>query len=84
MIIWEAVLQGFLGACVAVVLGAYVGWLYVKYSLVDSLGWIVEYHFAFVTIVSTLFTGIVVSMIAGYFPAKKASSLIITEALDYE
>ena len=84
MIFSEAILQGFFGACVAVILGAYVGWLYVRYTIVDSLGWAIDFHLAFATILTTLLTGVLVSVIGGYFPSKKASSLMITEALDYE
>ncbi len=84
MIFWEAVIQGFFGACVAVILGAFVGWLYVKYTVVDSLGWVMVFHFAFFAVAYTLFTGVLVAMIAGYFPSRRASSLMITEALEYE
>jgi len=84
MIFGEAVLQGFFGACVAVVMGGYIGWIFVKYSLTASLGWIVEYHFAYGSIATTLLTGVIVAMIAGILPAHRASSLPITEALDHE
>ena len=84
MIILEAILQGFLGGFVAIILGSYIGWLYIKYNLVESSGWIIDFHLAFSAIIYTMLTGILVSIIAGYFPSKKASSLVITEALDYK
>ncbi len=84
MIFWESILQGFLGACVAVVFGIYIGWLFVRYSLVGSIGWIIDFHVAIPAILSTITVGILVSIIAGYYPSKKASKLLITEALDYE
>ncbi|MBC7396345.1 MAG: ABC transporter permease, partial [Bdellovibrionales bacterium] len=84
MIFTEAIFQGFFGAAVAIVLGAYVGYLFVSYALTTQLGWIIEFHFPKESILSTLITGVVVAGIAGFLPARKAAALPITEALDYE
>ncbi len=84
MIFSEAILQGFFGAVIAIALGAYIGRLFVTYALTDHLGWIIEFHFPIVSIFSTLLTGVIVAGIAGFFPARKAANLQITEALDYE
>ncbi len=84
MIFNEAVLQGFFGSIVAIVLGAYVGKLFVEYALTSSLGWVIDYHFPKAAIASTILTGVLVAGIAGFFPARKAAQLEITEALDYE
>ena len=80
----EATLQGFFGSVVAIVLGTYIGWLYIKYSLVDSLGWVILFHLAVGSVIAVLITGIAVAVIAGYLPSKKAGGLVITEALDFE
>ena len=84
MIMIEAVFQGFFGAIVAILLGSYVGKLFVEYSLSSSLGWIVQFHFPRSSIFSTLVTGVIVAVIAGILPSKRASQLNIREALDYE
>lgn len=84
MIVFEAILQGFFGAVVAIILGSYIGKLFIQYSLTTSLGWIVDFHFPTESIFSTLLTGVVVAGIAGFLPARHASRLQITEALDYE
>jgi putative ABC transport system permease protein len=84
MILTEAVIQGFFGALVAILLGAYVGRLFVEYALTEQLGWIIEYHFPKASVFTTVITGIVVAGIAGLWPSRKASRLQITEALDYE
>ena len=84
MVSFEALLQGFFGAAVAIILGSYVGFLFVTRSLTVSLGWIVDFHFPVESIFTTLLTGVVVAAIAGFLPARRASKLEITEALDYE
>ncbi len=84
MILFEALLQGFFGAMVAIGLGSYIGMLFVKKSLTTSLGWIVDFHFPRESILNTLLTGVIVAAIAGFLPARRAAKLEITEALDYE
>jgi putative ABC transport system permease protein len=84
MVFLEAILQGFFGAIIAVLLGAFVGRLYVEHALSTTLGWMVEYHFPRGSVFSTILTGVVVAGIAGFLPARRAANLQITEALDYE
>lgn len=84
MILFEALIQGFFGACVAILLGAYVGRLFVEFALTEQLGWIIEYHFPKQSVWMTIITGVLVAAVAGIWPARRASGLEITEALDYE
>ena len=84
MILSEAVLQGFFGACVAILLGGYVGYLFITYTLSDTLGWVMEFHFPYGSVLPTLVIGVVVAALAGYYPSRRASSLPISEALSSE
>lgn len=84
MIFIEALLQGFFGANIAILLGSYIGFIFVKYGLSTQLGWVIEYHFPRDSIFSIIFTGVLVAGIAGFWPARRASQLQITEALGYE
>ena len=84
MIFTEAIFQGFFGALIAIVLGTYVGYLFVTYALTVQLGWIIDFHFPQGAIFSTLLTGVVVAGLAGFLPARRAAQLQITEALEYE
>jgi putative ABC transport system permease protein len=84
MILLESLLQGVFGSIVAILLGSYVGKLFVEYGLTTTLGWIIEFHFPKESVLQTLFTGILVAMLAGILPARKAANLEITESLDYE
>ena len=84
MIFFEAILQGFFGAVVAILLGSYVGKLFVEYTLSTTLGWEIDYHFPKDAILNTILIGVVVAGVAGFLPARRAAQLEITEALDYE
>ena len=84
MILLESLLQGVFGSLVAILLGSYIGKLFVEYALTSTLGWIIDFHFPKESIFQTLITGILVAMIAGIIPARKAANLEITESLDYE
>jgi putative ABC transport system permease protein len=84
MIFFEAILQGFFGAVVAILLGSYVGKLFVEYTLSTTLGWEIDYHFPKDAILNTILIGVAVAGVAGFLPARRAAQLQITEALDYE
>ena len=84
MILIEAVLQGLFGAIIAVVLGVYVGRLFVTFTLSSTLGWIVDFYFPRASVWTTIWTGVGVAAIAGLLPARRAAKTEILEALDYE
>ena len=84
MIMLEAVFQGFFGSIVAMVLGVFVGKLFVEYGLTTSLGWIINFHFPYHSLLSIVITGVGVAVIAGILPSSRAAKINITEALDYE
>lgn len=84
MILQEALVQGGFGAIAAVVLGSGITYLWVTYSLAHVLGWVIHYHFPWVSAVSTVLVGTAVALLAGFFPARRASRLEIRDALEYE
>ncbi len=84
MIFWESLFQGSLGALVAVFSGVLIGWMFVRFSLVDSLGWVIQFHVAPLSILLTLGAGVAVSILAGVIPSRRASRMIIIDALEYE
>jgi putative ABC transport system permease protein len=84
MILLESLMQGVFGSIVAVLLGSLIGKLFVEYGLTSTLGWIIEFHFPKESVIQTLITGVIVALIAGLYPSKRAANLEITESLDYE
>ncbi len=84
MILGEALLQGGCGAIVAVGLGTVVASLWVEHSLSHILGWIVHFTFPWQSVGTTILTGLAVTLIAGIYPAYRASRMDIREALEYD
>ncbi|MGK5087269.1 FtsX-like permease family protein [Bdellovibrionota bacterium FG-2] len=84
MILAEASLLGALGAVAATLFGSLIAYLWLTHSLTHTLGWVVSFYFPWSAIFTTLLLGIVVSGLAGLYPAWKAAQIPISEALDYE
>lgn len=84
MIIQEALVQGGFGALVAVGLGSWIGYMWVTTTLSHVLGWVVTFHFPWTAVVSTVFIGIAVTLVAGLYPARRAAHIEIREALEAE
>lgn len=84
MILFESILQGAAGALVAVILGSFVGALWIKYSQARVLGWVIDFHFPMEAIIRTTSVGVFVAWLAGLWPSKRAAFLEIREALEYE
>lgn len=84
LIIQESVIQGGFGAVAAVAFGALIGWLWTTSTLARVMGWVIHFYFPWGAVGITLLTGTVVAFIAGIYPAYRAASLNIQEALSYE
>ena len=84
MIFVESLYQGGMGAAVAALFGGIIGTLWVKYSLSSALGLVITFHFPWASIWTTIAIGIVVSAIAGVFPARRAARMEIAEAIHQE
>lgn len=84
MILQEALIQGGFGAIAAVVLGSGITYLWITHSLAHVLGWMIHFHFPWISVVTTVLVGTAVALVAGFFPARRASHLVIREALEYE
>jgi putative ABC transport system permease protein len=84
LILSESVIQGGFGAIVAILLGVWVGRVYVKYSMAATLGWSVDFYVPYASLLGTFLLGISVALIAGLYPARRASHLKITEAISAE
>ncbi|MBC7386314.1 MAG: ABC transporter permease, partial [Cryobacterium sp.] len=84
MILTEAVIQGGFGALIAVAIGAAIGKLWIENSLAAALGWMIEFSVPVSSMITTVGVGLLVSIIAGIYPSKRASELPIVEALEYE
>lgn len=84
MILQEALFQGGFGALAAISLGSWLGYVWITHSLSTVLGWIVQFHFPWISVFYTVGIGLAVAVIAGFFPARRAAQMEIREALEYE
>ncbi len=84
MILVESLIQGGFGALVAAAIGALIGYVYILHALAPSLGWQVNFYLPISTFLVTLACGLGVSLIAGLYPAYRASRLKVVESLTYE
>jgi putative ABC transport system permease protein len=84
LIIKEAIIQGALGAFVAVCFGAWIASMWITGSLAHVLGWIISFTFPWHAALVTVLVGIFVTIASGFYPAWRASRNEIREALEYE
>jgi putative ABC transport system permease protein len=84
MILGEAMIQGGLGAVVAVAMGTWIASLWIRTSLTSILGLKVDFHFPRESIVTTVLIGLLVAAMAGLYPSRRAARIQIKEALDYD
>lgn len=84
MILQESLFQGGFGAIAAAILGCWITYLWIQNSLAHVLGWIVEFHFPWTSVIMTVSIGLIVALIAGFIPSRRAANLDIREALEYE
>jgi putative ABC transport system permease protein len=83
-ILYESLWQGIFGALVAVVLGGFLAWTWITSILPQMLGWKVDFYLPMSSIALTLAAGVGVAVVAGVFPALRASRLEVRKALEHE
>jgi putative ABC transport system permease protein len=81
MILIEAASQGGLGALISIAIGVLLGGLWVTRSLASSLGWVVHFYVPWGAAASTFALGMLVTLLAAWYPARRAAAIEIVEAL---
>ena len=82
MIFVEALTGGCIGAAVGIVGAMFMLWIVPK--LMQTLGVPLSIHYKFELFAASLFTGIIISVIASISPALKTTKLDIIESIKYE
>ncbi len=82
MILGEAILLGAFGGGAAAALGIYIAKLWVVSSLASSLGWFVRVHIPWLSVATTIGTGLVVGIVVGLLCARRVAALEIRVALE--
>jgi putative ABC transport system permease protein len=84
MVLVEAGLTGAATALVAVALGGALGYWLITISLPTTLGWVLNYSMPLATTLLVFVTGLLVAILAGVYPAWRASRVAIVDALSHE
>ncbi|MBI3557140.1 MAG: ABC transporter permease [Deltaproteobacteria bacterium] len=81
MILLEAAQQGLVAGIIAVGLGSFISVIWIRSILTHSLGWAIAFHFPWPVMVSTLALGVGVTVLAAWYPARRAANIEIVDAL---
>jgi putative ABC transport system permease protein len=84
MVVLEAVMVGYLGAVVGIVIGTGTGYIMLVRVMTVQLGWLLPFHLPTPVLILILVTLPIAAAMAGFFPARKAARLQLRDALDYE
>jgi putative ABC transport system permease protein len=84
MIVIEAVLVGVVGTLAGILLGAALGYVLLNHINLVQTGWHFPYHLSWGAIVEVCCLTVPAAALAGLYPARAASRLVVTDALEYE
>lgn len=84
MVVVEGVVLGALGFLLAAAMGLVLGWLWVRMTLPQLLGYVVHLHVPVEQMLLVAVMAIVVCVVAALLPARQAASLAPATALRYE
>jgi len=83
-IVIEAAVLGVVGAVLGLVGGAIVEWVLLRRILPADTGWTYPFQFPWATAVTVAVLAVVISAVAGWFPARAAVGVPVAEALGNE
>ncbi|RMF85987.1 MAG: FtsX-like permease family protein, partial [Nitrospinota bacterium] len=84
IILIEAGLMGFFGNLIGTVTGVVLSWVLVAVISKQSFGWTVYLHVPVPLLSGFALVILLVALLSGYLPARKAAQLKVTEAVQYE
>jgi putative ABC transport system permease protein len=80
----EAGWMGFIGGLLGLVAGTILSYLHVVYNTKVLTGWTFQYYYPYGVALLSMLASIALCVLAGYFPARRASQTNIVEAIGYE
>lgn len=83
-IVAEAGWLGFIGGLLGLAAGTILSYLHVVYNTKVLTGWTFQYYYPYSVALLCMVGSMVLCVLAGYFPARRASQANIVEAIGYE
>ncbi|MBI3803659.1 MAG: FtsX-like permease family protein [Nitrospirae bacterium] len=84
VVLIEAFYMGVIGNILSLFCGLFLSLLLIFVINKQSFGWTLLYHYPPSVILHSFLLATVTALLAGYFPARKAAQLEVTEAISYE
>jgi len=84
VILYEAGLMGIISHLLSLITGLFLSFILIYVINKQSFGWTIQFFFPLFLIPKSLLIVLVTSMLAGYFPARRAVKLQVVDALQYE
>jgi putative ABC transport system permease protein len=84
MIVIEAGLVGAIGTLAGILLGIALGYVLLNHINLAQTGWYFPYHLSIASILEVSALTLPAAALAGFYPARAAARLVVTEALEYE
>jgi putative ABC transport system permease protein len=84
MILAEAASIGSLGGILGLLAGSVMSYHHVVYNTKVLTGWTFQYHYPWHVALGSLAAAVALCLLAGYFPARRAASTEIVQAIGYE
>lgn len=84
VVLIEAFYMGVIGNILSLFCGLFLSLLLIFVINKQSFGWTLLYHYPPSVIVHSFLLATATALLAGYFPARKAARLEVTEAISYE
>ncbi len=84
MVMLEAAIMGLLGCLLGIVSGVVISFIMVYVILKGSFGWTIQYGLHYRVFSWSLLPVFITTLLAGYFPARKAKNIPLAEELRHE
>lgn len=84
MVVVEATLIGGVGALGGVLVGLGIGYILLRYIAGVQMGWHLPYEFPLKPILTMIAICLPASALAGFYPARQAARMPVSDALEYE